>query len=52
MFMCFYGDTTIYQEEIKKILEGESDMTTTKYGFTKMTANEFKSWIKQHMKTN
>ena len=47
MLMCFYGDTNIYQEEIKKILEGESDMATTKYGFTKMTANEFKTWIKQ-----
>ena len=48
MYVCDYGYTTdIYQKELNKILGGESDMATTKYGFTKMTANEFKTWIKQ-----
>ena len=48
MYVCDYGYTTnIYQDELNKILEGDADMATTKYGFTKMTVNEFKSWIKQ-----
>ena len=48
MYVCDYGYTTdIYQNELNKILEGDADMATTKYGFTKMTVNEFKSWIKQ-----
>ena len=48
MYVCDYGYTTdIYQDELNKILEGDVDMATTKYGFTKMTVNEFKSWIKQ-----
>ena len=48
MYVCDYGYTTdIYQNELNKILKGDVDMATTKYGFTKMTVNEFKSWIKQ-----
>ena len=48
MYVCDYGYTTdIYQNELNKILEGDANMATTKYGFTKMTVNEFKSWIKQ-----
>ena len=48
MYVCDYGYTTnIYKQELNKILEGGADMATTKYGFTKMTPNEFKSWIKQ-----
>ena len=48
MYVCDYGySSDIYQEELNKILEGDADMATTKYGFTKMTVNEFKSWIKQ-----
>ena len=39
--------TDIYQNELNKILEGDADMAITKYGFTKMTVNEFKSWIIQ-----
>ena len=46
MYVCDYGSyTNIYEQELNKILEGDVDMTTTKYGFTKMTPNEFKSWI-------
>ena len=48
MYVCDYGNITdIYQNELDKILKGDADMATTKYGFTKMTVNEFKSWIKQ-----
>ena len=61
MYVCDYGYTNIYQEELNKILEGtneeiqldvendilegDNDMATNKYGFTKMTPNEFKTWI-------
>ena len=46
MYVCDYGySTDIYQEELKKILEGDDELSTTKYGFTKMTPAEFKTWI-------
>lgn len=46
MYVCDYGySSDIYQDELNKILEGDDIMSTTKYGFTKMTANEFKTWI-------
>lgn len=46
MYVCNYGySSDIYQEELKKILEGDDVMSTTKYGFTKMTPAEFKTWI-------
>ena len=48
MYVCDYGYTTdIYRNELNKILEGDANMATTKYGFTKMTVTEFKSWIEQ-----
>ena len=59
MYVCDYGySSDIYQEELNKILsseevqyiepeylEGDDVVSTTKYGFTKMTATEFKTWI-------
>lgn len=46
MYMCFYDDASIYQEEINKILEGvDTEVGVSRYGFTKLTANEFKTWI-------
>ena len=46
MYVCDYGySSDIYQEELKKILEGDDTMSTSKYGFTKMTPAEFKTWI-------
>ena len=46
MYVCDYGYTTnIYEQELNKILEGADGMATTKYGFTKMSPKEFKSWI-------
>ena len=46
MYVCDYGySSDIYQEELNKILEGDDLMSTTKYGFTKMTPAEFKTWI-------
>ena len=46
MYVCDYGYSfDIYQEELNKILEGDDTMSTTKYGFTKMTPAEFKTWI-------
>jgi hypothetical protein len=46
MYVCDYGySSDIYQEELNKILEGDDTMSTTKYGFTKMTPAEFKTWI-------
>ena len=47
MYICdtstsFYGN---YEDEINKLLGGNEEMATSKYGFTKMTADEFKSWI-------
>ena len=46
MYVCDYGySSDIYQEELNKILEGDDELSTTKYGFTKMTPAEFKTWI-------
>ena len=47
MYVCDYGySSDIYQDELNKILEGDCDeMATSKYGFTKMTPAEFKTWI-------
>ena len=46
MYVCDYGySSDIYQEELNKILKGDDLMSTTKYGFTKMTPAEFKTWI-------
>ena len=46
MYVCDYGySSDIYQDELNKILEGDDLMSTTKYGFTKMTPAEFKTWI-------
>ena len=46
MYVCDYGySSDIYQDELNKILEGDDTMSTTKYGFTKMTPAEFKTWI-------
>ena len=46
MYVCDYGySSDIYQEELNKILEGDDTMSTSKYGFTKMTPAEFKTWI-------
>ena len=46
MYVCDYGyGSNIYQDELNKILEGDDTMSTTKYGFTKMTPAEFKTWI-------
>ena len=46
MYVCDYGySSDIYQEELNKILKGDDEVSTTKYGFTKMTPAEFKTWI-------
>ena len=46
MYVCDYGySSDIYQEELNKILKGDDEMSTSKYGFTKMTPEEFKTWI-------
>ena len=46
MYVCDYGySSDIYQDELNKILEGDDEMSTSKYGFTKMTPAEFKTWI-------
>lgn len=59
MYVCDYGySSDIYQEELNKILssdevqyvepeylEGDDIVSATKYGFTKMTTTEFKTWI-------
>lgn len=46
MYVCDYGySSDIYQEELNKILKGDDEVSTTKYGFTKMTPTEFKTWI-------
>ena len=46
MYVCDYGySSDIYQEELNKILEGDDEVSTSKYGFTKMTPAEFKTWI-------
>ena len=46
MYVCDYGySSDIYQEELNKILEGDDEVSTSKYCFTKMTPAEFKTWI-------
>ena len=46
MYVCDYGySSDIYQDELNKILKGDDEMSTSKYGFTKMTPAEFKTWI-------
>ena len=46
MYVCDYGySSDIYQDELNKILEGDDELSTSKYGFTKMTPAEFKTWI-------
>ena len=46
MYVCDYGyGSDIYQDELNKILKGDDEVSTTKYGFTKMTPAEFKTWI-------
>ena len=48
MYVCDYGySSNIYQDELNNILEGDSEVGISKYGFTKMTAKEFKTWIKK-----
>lgn len=47
MYICdestsLYGN---YEEELKNLLGGNEEMATSKYGFTKMTPDEFKTWI-------
>lgn len=46
LFICdeCFGPS-MYEDALNKIWEGNDNMATTKYGFTKMTANEFKTWI-------
>lgn len=48
MFMCVtdYSDN-VYQDVLDSIIEGDYDMATSKYGFTKMTKEEFKTWIQK-----
>lgn len=46
MYVCDYGySSDIYQDELNKILKGDDEVSTSKYGFTKMTPAEFKTWI-------
>lgn len=46
MFVCDQGySSDIHQEIINQIMEGDYDMANSKYGFTKMTSKEFKTWI-------
>ena len=46
MYVCDYGySSDIYQEELNKILKGDDEVSTSKYGFTKMSPAEFKTWI-------
>ena len=46
MYVCDYSySSDIYQDELNKILEGDDELSTSKYGFTKMTPAEFKTWI-------
>ena len=60
MFMCDYGDFIfeeqqseegVYQSaedyQLYETVEGEFDMSETRYGFTKMSVNEFKSWLQK-----
>ena len=46
MYVCDYGySSDIYQDELNKILKGDDEVSTSKYGFTKITPAEFKTWI-------
>ena len=47
MYICDQNTSIddAYQQALDKIFQGGNEMATTKYGFTKMTANEFKTWI-------
>lgn len=56
MFICDYGDfifegqseESVYQSaDDYKLVEGEFDMSETRYGFTKMSVNEFKGWLQK-----
>ena len=60
MFICDYGDFIfeeqqseegVYQSaedyQLYETVEGEFDMSETRYGFTKMSVNEFKSWLQK-----
>ena len=47
MYICDQNTSMAdaYQQALYKIFQGGIKMSTTKYGFTKMTAAEFKTWI-------
>ena len=60
MFICDYGDFIfeeqqseegVYQSaedyQLYETVDGEFDMSETRYGFTKMSVNEFKSWLQK-----
>lgn len=56
MFICDYGDfifeeqseESVYQSaDDYQLVEGEFDMSETRYGFTKMSVNEFKNWLQK-----
>ena len=60
MFICDLGEFIfeeqqseegIYQSaedyNLYETVEGEFDMSETRYGFTKMSVNEFKKWIQK-----
>ena len=57
MFICDYGDfifeeqqseESVYQSaDDYQLVEGEFDMSETRYGFTKMSVNEFKGWLQK-----
>jgi uncharacterized protein YraI len=56
MFICDYGDfifeeqseESVYQSaDDYQLVEGEYEMSETRYGFTKMSVNEFKIWLQK-----
>ena len=49
MYVCddYIYSESMYQDELNNILGGDTELSTTKYGFTKMTVNEFKTWIQK-----
>ena len=60
MFICDYGDFIFEEQQseegayqsaedyqLYETVEGEFDMSETRYGFTKMSVNEFKSWLQK-----
>ena len=56
MIICDYGDfifeeqseESVYQSaDDYQLVEGEFDMSETRYGFTKMSVNEFKGWLQK-----